>query len=65
MFPLLSIAAVVEQKKWQWKHTHLIVILCDQGVVVPNNDDYEIQEEGEGSLAFARAGKSPNRDKIN
>lgn len=47
----------MEQQKWQWKHTRLIVILCDQGVV--SNDDYEIEEVGKGNLAFARAGGSP------
>lgn len=64
LFPLFSLAAAVEQQKWQWKHTRLTVILCDQGGVVPTNDDYEIEEEVKGNLAFARAGRSPNRDNI-
>lgn len=54
----------MEQQTWQWKHTHLTVISCGQGVFVPNNDDYEIKEEGKGNLAFARASKSPSRDNI-
>lgn len=56
--------AVAEQQKWQWQHTCLKVILYDQGVVAPSNDECEIEEEEKGNLAFARAGKSPNRDSI-
>lgn len=50
----------MEQQKWQWKHTYLIVVSYDQDVVVHNI----IEEEGKGNVAFARAGESLNRDNI-